>query len=508
MAKAVFGYKYLAVWILFVCMLIMYGFDYKEVENIIHTNNHDKKAMVEKNVLDSLMHVDRSYKILEKFLNEDMKHITHQLYAKYTEIPDVYEWDLEEIQKEYPDYDFYIIDEDLVVVRTTMSKDLGLDFKQFPNFAQLLKKRMSGDSFHADRMDFSTTTHTFKKYSYMPTPDHKYLLELSIDIHNVFPATQDINIFKHADTLVRENDVVRDISFYKTNDNGSDIGLVTHGEGPYLNTDLSEDVAGLVQKTVLSNESVVTTNPEIDISKKYIPYLTYEDGGQLDWWNSYVVGISYDDGILKANVSQQQQALVIKIVILVVMFVFLNMVIAYQLRRTKELSSRDSVTLLPNRNYFETYFARQTAQECYKSGQSQVAILFIDLDNFKYINDYYGHDIGDKVLIEIAFILQSNLRKDDLVIRSGGDEFWVMLSNIQSESDTLFVLEKICESLKNPLYIETHTILIQASIGVSIYPEAGKSLHEIIHHADKAMYQAKQQKDERTRWVLYAGPVS
>jgi diguanylate cyclase (GGDEF)-like protein len=158
---------------------------------------------------------------------------------------------------------------------------------------------------------------------------------------------------------------------------------------------------------------------------------------------------------------------------------------------------------LPNRRHFEKHFTRQAAQECYKSGQSKIAVLFVDLDNFKYINDSYGHNIGDMVLIEIAHILKTNLRKDDLVIRSGGDEFWLMISNVRSESDTLSVLEKIRERLKQPLYIEDHTIYIQASIGVSHYPESGKSLHEIIHHADKAMYQAKQEKDGYTRWVLY-----
>ncbi len=503
MAKAVLGYKYLAVWILFVCMLIMYWFDYKGTENIVTANNQKQKNLVENNVLDSLRHVDRSYKILEKFLNEEMSDISQQLVSKYKDNPEIDEWNLGKVKEDIPNYDIYIINEDLVVVRTTMKEDLGLDFKQFPNFAQLLKKRMTGDEFHADRMDFSTLTHKLKKYSYMPTPDHKYLLELSIDIETVFPATEEINIFEHADTLVRENDIVKDISFYKTNKSGSDIGLVTHGQGPYLDTDLSESIVEIVQKAVQDNQTVLDEDPKKRVSNKYIPYLNYTKTGKLDWWNSYVVNINYDDGILIDKIYQQKQALAIKVAILVVMFTILNLVIGYQLRRTKELSSLDSVTLLPNRRHFEKHFTRQAAQECYKSGQSKIAVLFVDLDNFKYINDSYGHNIGDMVLIEIAHIFKTNLRKDDLVIRSGGDEFWLMVSNVRSESDTLSVLEKIRERLKQPIYIEDHTIYIQASIGVSHYPESGKSLHEIIHHADKAMYQAKQEKDGYTRWVLY-----
>jgi methyl-accepting chemotaxis protein len=80
-----------------------------------------------------------------------------------------------------------------------------------------------------------------------------------------------------------------------------------------------------------------------------------------------------------------------------------------------------------------------------------------------------------------------------------------MLRNLQSEKDTLSVLEKIRESLKKPLHIDTHTIVIQAGIGVSMYPESGRSSQEIIHHADQAMYRAKQGKDRRMRWVVHAG---
>ena len=504
MIKAVLRYRYLAVWILFFCMLIIYWLDYKGTEKIIVSNNQKQKGMVEKNVLDSLMHVDRSYKILEKFLNDEMKSISSQLISKYEDNANIKNWNLNDIKSIFPNYDIYFINKDLVVVRTTMSEDMGLDFKRFPNFAKLLKQRMSGDSFHADRMDFSTKTHKLKKYSYMPTPDHKYLLELSIDIETVFPTTEEINIFEHANTLAQEKDIVKNISFYKTNKNGSDVGLVTRGEGPYLRTDLSDDVSENVQQAIQENESVLAKNDNKDISNKYIPYLNHKETGELDWWNSYVVNITYDDGVLKSTLFQQKQALTIKIAILAVMFAIFNMAIAYQLRRTKELSSLDSVTLLPNRNHFEKHFARLATQNCYRSGESRIAVLFVDLDNFKHINDTYGHSVGDNVLIEISHMLKANLRKDDLVIRSGGDEFWIMLSNIQSQGDTLSVLYKIRNSLQKPLYIEGHTIHVQASIGVSMYPESGKDLNKVIHHADKAMYQAKKEKDGQTRWVLYS----
>ncbi len=130
------------------------------------------------------------------------------------------------------------------------------------------------------------------------------------------------------------------------------------------------------------------------------------------------------------------------------------------------------------------------------------AFLFIDLDAFKSVNDNYGHDIGDKALIEISSTITSLLREEDLCARIGGDEFAVILLNINNNEDTAskdvkIICQKIIDEVSLPFMIGEHKIKIGASIGVKLFPDNEKSAHEVMLHADAAMYQAKEQGKNR-----------
>ncbi|MCF8040411.1 MAG: GGDEF domain-containing protein, partial [Desulfohalobiaceae bacterium] len=364
--------------------------------------------MVEQNIVDALKYVDNSYKILEKYLNQDMREFSDILVRKYNENPNVMNWDLKELQDGFEDYELYIIDESLEVVRTTLKEDLGLDFSQFPNFAELLRERMAGDTFSADRMDISTNTHKLKKYSYMPTPDHKYLLELSVDIQETNPTIEDINVFSHADTLAREHEQVKEISFYKTNKDGSQVGLVTFGKGPYLDKNIPGKVKQIIQDTVFTNKANKTqaTVSKDRQTQKYIPYLSYTKENELNWWNSYVVRIAYDDTILQAKLTAERNLFIGKLTLLAAIFVLFQLTFAYLFRRTEQMASLDSLTELPNRKAFYEHFKKTTVQQNERQGSGKLALLFIDVDDFKAVNDKYGHNAGDEVIREVARVLK------------------------------------------------------------------------------------------------------
>ncbi len=126
------------------------------------------------------------------------------------------------------------------------------------------------------------------------------------------------------------------------------------------------------------------------------------------------------------------------------------------------------------------------------------AFLFIDLDNFKSINDNYGHDTGDKLIVEIAKRLKDMLREGDIVARISGDEFGVILLNLNAnESQAAQTVKQICEkilrSISKELLINNHKLSISSSIGIKIFPENEKCMNDVIIHADKAMYEAKKQ---------------
>jgi len=120
-----------------------------------------------------------------------------------------------------------------------------------------------------------------------------------------------------------------------------------------------------------------------------------------------------------------------------------------------------------------------------------LAVCFIDLDNFKPVNDHHGHETGDELLIEVSARIKKNIRDEDTVSRQGGDEFVLLLGDLDSMSQCDEILERIILSLAQPCIIDEQTFTISASIGVTLYPVDEADFETLIRHADQAMYQAK-----------------
>jgi diguanylate cyclase (GGDEF)-like protein/PAS domain S-box-containing protein len=153
------------------------------------------------------------------------------------------------------------------------------------------------------------------------------------------------------------------------------------------------------------------------------------------------------------------------------------------------LAHYDALTHLPNRLLFFERVAQTLALA--RRNKAKFALMFIDLDRFKPINDTYGHAVGDLVLQEAARRLSDCVRESDTVGRIGGDEFVVLLVNIGSEEHATTVADKIRQTLKQPLTIADNRLFISSSIGIAIYPEHGHDALELTKHADWAMYDVK-----------------
>ncbi len=151
----------------------------------------------------------------------------------------------------------------------------------------------------------------------------------------------------------------------------------------------------------------------------------------------------------------------------------------------------DNLTGLPNRLLFMEHVRLRLSYA--RRNRSRVAILFLDLDHFKYINDTLGHIVGDGLLKIVAERLKACIRESDLVARMGGDEFIVILSDINTAEDAAIVGRKIIASLMEPFFIESHNVNTTASIGISIYPDDGEGEEDLLKNADIAMYNAKKQ---------------
>lgn len=150
----------------------------------------------------------------------------------------------------------------------------------------------------------------------------------------------------------------------------------------------------------------------------------------------------------------------------------------------------DPLTKLPNRNLLLDTIKKAISRK--KSDDQKVIILFIDLDDFKKINDTAGHEQGDKCLVEVCSRIKKELRQHDILGRLGGDEFLLILDNISAQSQLLNIIDRIISAFKKPFKISSYTYTLGASIGISVYPEDGRTPDELIRKADMAMYKAKQ----------------
>ncbi|WP_373002704.1 EAL domain-containing protein [Sulfurimonas sp.] len=149
----------------------------------------------------------------------------------------------------------------------------------------------------------------------------------------------------------------------------------------------------------------------------------------------------------------------------------------------------DALTELPNRVLFEERVVSRMPFT--KRNDKKMALIFIDMDNFKNVNDTLGHFMGDIFLIEVANTIKETLREQDTLARLGGDEFTILVEDINSIMDVIPIAEKIIASFKKPIMIEEKEIYTGVSIGVSIYPDDGESYDELVKAADTAMYQVK-----------------
>jgi len=153
------------------------------------------------------------------------------------------------------------------------------------------------------------------------------------------------------------------------------------------------------------------------------------------------------------------------------------------------LSRTDALSGLANRNYLEERVIQIIAES--ERRNKEFALLFLDLDHFKSINDSLGHDIGDELLRSVAHTIQDVLRVNDVVARIGGDEFVIVLTHYQDELELIEIISRIQEKLMKPWQIKTYPIHITSSIGITIYPKDGTNLLSLMKNADIAMYEAK-----------------
>ncbi|TWI56734.1 PAS domain S-box-containing protein/diguanylate cyclase (GGDEF)-like protein [Pseudomonas duriflava] len=168
----------------------------------------------------------------------------------------------------------------------------------------------------------------------------------------------------------------------------------------------------------------------------------------------------------------------------------------------RHLALHDPLTGLPNRNLMIDRMAMSIERA--KRNNDMIGVMVLDLDGFKDINDTLGHDVGDKVLKHIAQRLKQSVRQSDTVIRTGGDEFVILLGELRQVEDTANVANKVLKSVDTDLIIDSHRLKLSTSIGIALYPKHGRDLDTLIKSADMAMYEVKKRGKNSYQLALTA----
>ena len=169
----------------------------------------------------------------------------------------------------------------------------------------------------------------------------------------------------------------------------------------------------------------------------------------------------------------------------------------------EKLSTTDTLTKIPNRHQFEKLI--ETAISMCKRHHRKFALLFIDLDNFKFVNDTLGHYAGDLLLVEATKRIHSVLREGDSLARLGGDEFAAIINDVVDPQNAADAAQRIIEALQPSFNIKRNSINITSSIGISFFPDSGESAYELIKNSDLAMYQAKA--NGRNNYVVFSDKI-
>lgn len=173
--------------------------------------------------------------------------------------------------------------------------------------------------------------------------------------------------------------------------------------------------------------------------------------------------------------------------------------------RMQRIALYDALTGLPNRPLLHDRLEGALARARRERGR--LAVLYVDLDNFKEVNDRHGHDAGDELLRQVAGRLSAAVRASDTVARLGGDEFVVLLESIHAPDDATMVAGKLATALRQPLRVGAHEIRIRASIGIAIHPGDGGDVVSLLQQADAAMYLAKRTGGDRAIRARHGAPA-
>ena len=464
-------------------------FDYGKLKERVRIGHDIEVKLAEDKIIDSLTTIDNVYNFLDYQIADEMKEYSMEMLSLYEKEPDFIRWDFRELKKRY-DMDIYVIDVNNEVIHSSFEPDIGLNFNECcPGFARLLSERRAGDAFYHDGLDLQQHNGEIKKFSYMPTPDHQYLLELGLSLENQAVFKQ-FDFMKTIDELENAYDSINSIRIY--NSAGFLFGAVK--DETYVK-EIAPEMLPLLREAIKTEEKkeIVRSVDGQRVTHRYIPYNADEKRGLS---TKRAIEIVYNDSELTGLLGEYRKQFIVQLAVILIGAVSLSFLIARLVARPIHLAFHDSLTGLKNRVALE-----EEVHKRLENKQRSLALMMIDLDNFKMINDSLGHGEGDRILQLAAKTIQEIVGEKNLSARIGGDEFVVIFSDIGTTEIRQLacqLIEKINESFDAFGHIENLGVSISIGIAVATGHDRFESLYE---KADRALYLSKE--NGKNQYTIY-----
>lgn len=503
--KVNFQIKLLSILVIFSLSIVSVVslIDSKRISQNIKDNKKIQLELIENHVVESLVNIDKAYSLFDADIERKMEYHSLILLDKYRDNPNFDTWNFEKISQDIG-YDVYIVSRDYVITHTNYEKDLGLDFKEVaPKFAkEVLSVKFEEERFYSSGMDIEDRTGNIRKYSYIPTPDKKYLIELGIlledgDIFNNF------NFFDTTNKLVETYDRIEDITVFAMN--GRALGKQTQ-DGSHI--EVNENHREIFEQSFETKvkHTIKGTLGGKEVFYNYVPYDFNKESDEIHT-DERVVEIIYNNDDLNYLLEENKQTFFIQLFVVLIISILVSIIISKLVARPMYLAFHDTLTGLSNRAAFE----QKIEERLFLVKKNQhTALLLLDLDNFKNVNDTLGHDKGDYLLKVIAQRIKHALQNENVLIsRLGGDEFSVLILDDTSKERIKYISQTIIDSINKPITVNNNEeeidiikkLDITVSIGVSILPINAEDTEELYKQADMALYFAKE--DGKNKYKFY-----
>lgn len=445
------------------------------------------RTNIENNILTDLKTMDRAHMIFQQIETEEMEKGLSALRQYYESNPDIYSWDLEGIKERY-NMDFYILNAQGQVVVTTHEPSKNVDFNDCcTDFVKLIQQRINTDDFYFDGLEISVAANDQRMYSYLATADHKYLLEFGVRFEDTHVA-KEFNYENTIESLLSSHRDLEDLRVLTYN------GFILNNE-PNLLTyeDLNEELQEAFIRTSETGESTEVVT-ELDNNQKLTHrFVLYQPN---DMVTKRIVYAQYSNISEQEVMQNSRMQFIVMLVAGIVTSVLLLIIILKLLNNTIRLATFDALTGAYNRASYLHHMDEIIHQRKYYP----IGLMLIDLDNFKSVNDVYGHAAGDAVLREVTNILKKVTGSDGYVVRFGGDEFAVVFE-MATEEKLRHYAEKLLDEMhkRRDSPTDAYWTVLSMSIGCTLQHESREQESLLFERADKALYMSKDKgKDTYT----------